>query len=173
MRYVMTIGGQGTRLKTISPVDKHLLYYKNKRLVEWIKTIIPTIEIIGVEKTNSRKETLNKIAGYEDVVIIDCDIIPFGIEHMLFTKDTIVCFWSHKKKYGSVIVEDSKVIEADEKDSISYIKCSGVYFVESVDKLLEKMEDENSIAKAMIGSSVIVESSFVRMGDIEDYMEAL
>ena len=173
MRYVLTIGGHGTRLKGISPVDKHLLYYKNKRIVEWMKEIIPTIEIIGEEKTNSRKETLKQIRHYENCVIVDCDIIPFGLSEVSFTEDTLLCFHSTKQKYGSIICEEGKLKEANEGVSISNLKCSGVYFVSSVDKLLNSMKDENSIAKGMIGAQVMLEKSFIRLGDVEDYMEAL
>lgn len=173
MNYIITIGGQGTRLKDMSPVDKHLLYWKDKRIIDWIKEELPAAKAIGEQKTNNRKETLEYIKDMTNVCIIDCDIIPFGLNELTFNDDTILCFESNKKKYGSVIVENKKVLETNENNSISNIKASGVYFVKSVKSLLENMKDDNSISSGMIGADVIMESSFVRMGDVEDYMEAL
>lgn len=173
MIYVVTIGGKGERLKPLSPKDKHLLYYKNKRIIEWIEQETPSVRIIGESKTKNRKETLQEIQTLEDVFIIDCDIIPFGIKDMVFTKDTVVCFHSEKPKYGSVVVVNGKVIRTDESNSISKVKCSGVYFVKSVKKLLEKMQEPNSIVSGMLGADVFIEKTFLRMGDVEDYMEAI
>lgn len=173
MRYILTIGGQGTRLKSISPVDKHLLYWRDKRIVEWIQSIIPTIEIIGTTKTPDRRETLKEISHYENTCIIDCDIIPFGLDSVEFDGDTICVFTSNKEKYGSVVIENGKVNGVAENVNISRFKCSGAYYVENVSDLINKMKNPNSIGAAMTGASVLLEKSFVRMGDIEDYFESL
>lgn len=50
MNIYITVGSYGTRLKGISPKDKHLLYFKNKRIIDWIKDILPSAKIIGEEK---------------------------------------------------------------------------------------------------------------------------
>lgn len=173
IKYIVTIGGMGERMKCLSPVDKHLLYYKDKRIIEWILSILPSAQVIGQEKTNSRKQTLLSIKDYKNVCIVDCDIIPFGLDKISFEEDTVLCFLSNKTKYSSVIIHNGKVINASEENILTNTKCSGVYFVRSVKDLLDKMINENSLCEAMIGSKAIFENTFVRMGDPEDYMESL
>jgi len=160
-------------MKQISPVDKHLLYWYDKRIVEWIQGIIPEIEIVGTEKTPNRMETLKQISHYTDTCVVDCDIIPFGIETIPFTDNTLLCFCSDKNKYGSVIVDTGKVMDVQENENTSRFKCSGVYFVQSVADTINKMKNPNSIGSAMIGADAMLEKTFKRMGDIEDYFEAL
>ena len=41
-----------------------------------------------------------------------------------------------------------------------------------MENTLNKMQD-NSIASGIIGAKCIVENTFVRLGDLEDYMEAI
>jgi hypothetical protein len=174
MNIIITIGGSGTRLKCISPIDKHLLYYKNKRIIEWIEDILPDAKIIGQTKTNSRYETLYSIKDMEDCLIIDCDIIPFGID-LSFDKsnDLIFVFTSNKNKWGSIKIDDDKLINASETDSISNIKCSGAYFIKNINTLLNNMTNKDSIASGMIGASIKYENTFLRFGDIEDYKESI
>jgi hypothetical protein len=65
------------------------------------------------------------------------------------------------------------VSAALERDNVSSLKCSGMYFVKSIDRLLNSMTDDNSVASGMIGARVIEEDTFIRVGDVEDYYEAL
>lgn len=171
----VTIGGCGTRLKGLSPKDKHLLYYKNYRIIDWIKTIVPDINVIGEQKTSSRKETLSLIPIKNNVLIIDCDIIPFGfnLESLFIDNDCVFAFHSIKNKYGSIIVENGKVVSCSETNSISNTKCSGIYFLKDLEKTLSSMVDNNSIISGMIGASVILEDTFLRLGDVEDYLESI
>ena len=174
MNIIVTIGGSGTRLKCISPKDKHLLYYKNKRIIDWIKEVLPDCDIIGYNRTNSRYETLESVRDIKDCLIIDCDIIPFDID-LSFDKnnDLIFVFESVKDKWGSVIVEDDILLDSSESNNISNIKCSGAYFIKDMNKMLDKMLDKNSIASAMIGANIKYENTFLRFGDIEDYTESI
>lgn len=172
----ITIGGCGSRLKKISPKDKHLLYWKNKRIIEWILEIIPDAKIIGKNKTNNRIETLNQINGpRKDILIIDCDIIPFGFDksNIDTSSDAVFVFESKKQKYGSVLIENNRITNCSESDSISRIKCSGIYFIKDLDTTISKMTNKNSIISGMVGASTVYENTFIRLGDIEDYMEAI
>lgn len=173
IKYYITIGGLGTRMKYLSPVDKHLLYWKDKRIITWIQEIIPSAKIIGNNKTNSRKETLFELENVKNVCIVDCDIIPFGLENMNFYENTVVCFKSHKGKYGSLQLLENRIVSASETENISNIKCSGVYFVEDMNKLLDSMIDPNSVVSGMIGSHVLFEETFMKLGDPQDYFESL
>lgn len=170
----ITIGGQGSRLKSLSPIDKYRLYYKDKRIIDWILTIVPTAKLLGHKKTNSRKETLLEIANQENVLIIDCDIIPFGLDLSLIDTrtDGIFVFRSDKDKWGSAEINNERLVSCDESNNISDYKCSGVYYIKNMRDTLDKME-QNSIASGIIGAKAIVESSFARFGDIEDYIEAI
>lgn len=173
MKIFVTIGGSGTRMKEISPVDKQFIYYRDKRIIEHIFKIFPYANLLGNAKTNSRKDTLREIAHEQDCLIVDCDIIPFGLPELNFDGDTLFFFNSEKPKYGSILIEDSRLIAVNEKDSISKNKCSGIYFVKSVSNLLDNMRDENSLASGMIGAKVIQENTFIKLGDVEDYYEAI
>lgn len=171
----ITIGGSGSRLKSISPVDKHLLFYNDKRIIDHIKNIIPDAKTIGDIKTNNRKETLAQIKEKENILIIDCDIIPIGFSYDQIdtSTDCIFVFRSAKRKYSSIIIENNKVLYASEDKCLSNIKCSGIYFIKNLETLLLSMTDSNSIISGMIGSYVIYEDSFLRLGDIEDYSETI
>lgn len=173
MKIFVTIGGSGTRMKEISPFDKQFIYYREKRIIEHIFQIFPYANLLGDNKTNSRRETLQEIANEEDCLIVDCDIIPFGLPDLQFDGDTLFYFNSDKPKYGSILIEDDKLLAVDEKNSISKNKCSGIYFVKSMSRLLEQMKDDNSLASGMIGAKVIQENTFIKLGDVEDYYEAL
>jgi hypothetical protein len=171
-KFYVTIGGQGLRMKAISPKEKHLLYYKNRRIIDWILHLIPDAKLLGATKTLSRKHTLQEIKNEKNVVIIDCDIIPFGIDLTKIDFNSVYVFNSDKKKYGSVIVENNIIKESNEKENISNIKCSGIYCVKDIDILLKNMED-NSIVSGMIGAKAIYENTFKRFGDVEDYYESI
>lgn len=172
----ITIGGIGSRLKTISPLDKHELYYQEKKIIEWILDIVPNAIIIGKEKTNNRKETLEQIPHKDNVLIIDCDIIPFNfnINQISEDQDSVFVFSSNKKKYGSVLLDkNNQIIKSSENDNISNIKCSGIYYIKNLEPTLNKMKGPNSIISGMIGAKAIYENSFIKLGDIEDYIEAI
>jgi hypothetical protein len=173
INYYLTIGGEGLRMKCISPKDKYLLYWRDKRIIDWIIEIIPTVKIVGFEKTRSRKETLNQITEKKNICIIDCDIIPFGLPKIEFYGDTVICFNSDKNKYSSVKTINDVIYDVSEHTNISQTKCSGVYFFEDIDKLLNNMTDENSIVSGMIGSKILYENTFIKLGDVEDYFESL
>lgn len=173
MNIFVTIGGSGERLKPISPKDKHLLYYKDKRIIDWVQEICPQAQLLGKNKTASREETLQEIRHLQNVVIIDCDIIPFGLVLNEFNNDTAYVFRSLKNKYGSIIIENNKIVDSSEKGNISDIKCSGVYCIKDMQVLLKNMKDDNSIISGMLNADVIYEDTFLRFGDVEDYFESL
>lgn len=173
MNVYITIGGQGTRLKTISPLDKYLLHLGDKTILEHIYDIFPTAKLVGHKKTTSRRETLAELAGQEDCLIVDCDLIPRDFQPFSTDMDTIFAFRSNKDKYCSLVLQNNRVASALERKNISSLKCSGLYFVKSVDRLLASMTDDNSIASGMVGARVIEEDTFIRVGDVEDYYEAL
>lgn len=176
MRQYITIGGGGTRLKNLSPIDKHLLYYKDKRIIEWILSIIPNAIVIGYEKTNNRVETLKQIKYNENILIVDCDIIPFGFNESMIDEntDTVYVFESKKNKWGSVLIDDNKkIIDSSESLNLSDIKCSGIYYIKNLQYTLNKMTNPNSIISGMIGANIIYENTFMRLGDVEDYTSAI
>ena len=173
IKYYITIGGQGSRMKNISPKDKHLLYFKNKRIIEWIFDIVPTAKILGEKKTLSRMETLQQIGEEKNVIIIDCDIIPFGLKIDKFEEDTVYVFSSDKNKYGAVITENFRIKKYSEKENISNVKCSGVYCVKDMRMLLKNMKEKDSIISGMINAKAIFENTFKRFGDLEDYYESI
>jgi hypothetical protein len=170
---VVSVGGSGSRLKCLSNLEKQNLYFWDKTIIDWIGTIYPNHYTIGVNKTKSRRETLNEIRSWNNVLLFDCDIIPFGMPELSFKTDEVVCFTSTKKKYGSVKIENGLVVESTEKQSTWENKLSGAYFIKSVSKLLERMSDDNSVISGMDKPKVYFEDTFVRLGDREDYLEAI
>lgn len=171
----ITIGGRGTRLSSLSLLDKQYLYYQDKKIIEHILNIFPDAKIVGKNKTQSRIETLRLIEEKSNILIIDCDIIPYNInlENIDINVNNIYAFKSNKNKYGSILINDNIVIDTNEKINISNIKCSGVYFCKDLDSVISQMTDSNSIASGMLGSRVIIEDTFKRFGDIEDYYDAI
>lgn len=175
IKIFITTAGNGVRLKNLSPKDKHLLYYNNKRIINWIKEIAPNSIEFCPQKTNSRKETLSFLKNESDCLIIDCDIIPIGfnINQLSFEEDFLFAFNSNKSKWGSIVVKNDRLIKCSESENISNIKCSGIYFIKNVEKLLNQMTDPNSVASGMIGAKIVYENTFLRLGDIEDYCNTI
>jgi hypothetical protein len=172
----ITIGGIGSRLKTITNLEKYNLYYLNKTILEHTTNILPDSNIVGHTKTNSRKETFEQIQHRYNVLIIDCDIIPFQInlKDINMTQDNVYIFESDKNKYGSINFDTKFVItEASEDNNISKYKCSGVYFCKDLHETLKKMKHPDSIVSGMLGAKAILENTFKRFGDVEDYYEAI
>lgn len=167
----MTIGGMGSRLKSISSLEKQNLYWWDKTIQEWNMSLIPNLKLLGHEKTKSRHETLMEIQDLENVLIVDCDIIPFGMPELSYETDEVVCFISTRKKWGSVLVENDIVVECSETPTDWTTKLSGVYFIKSMRDLLNKMENPNSIISGMQNPKVYYEDTFIRLGDREDYLE--
>jgi len=171
----ITIGGHGTRLKNISSIEKQNLYFWNKKIIDHIYGIFPDAKVVGLTKTNSRRETLRQINDRYNVLIIDCDIIPFNIDlkDIDINKNNVYTFTSAKNKYGSIVVENNSVVSSSEYNNLSKVKCSGVYFCKDLQSVIENMTDPNSIVSGMIGANIIMEKTFKRLGDIEDYYEAI
>jgi hypothetical protein len=171
----ITVGGHGTRLKNISSIEKQNLYFWNKRIIDHIYDIFPDAKVIGHTKTNNRKETLQQINDRYNVLIIDCDIIPLDINlnDININNNNVYVFMSNKNKYGSIIVENNSVVSSSEYNNLSKVKCSGVYFCKDLQSVIESMTDPNSIVSGMIGANIIMENTFKKLGDIEDYYEAI
>ena len=86
----------------------------------------------------------------------------------------VFVFNSNKNKYGSVILdENDRIIDYSEKNNISNIKCSGIYFIKNLNNLLHNMKEENSIISGLIGSDIIYENTFIKLGDVDDYFESI
>lgn len=174
MKVVITANGEGSRMKGLSPLPKHELYFGDKKIIDYLLYVFPGAEVLTGFPSNSRRETLERIKDYEDCLIVDCDIMPLGFI-MPSTKDNFLFYFkSNKEKYSSIVLGDGgKVAKVSETIKISDNHCSGIYFVKSVANLLEKMTDDNSIASGMIGAWTLREDYIVKVGDPSDYYEAL
>lgn len=176
MRVVITANGKGERMKYLSPLPKHELYFGDKKIIDHLKEVFPGAEVLTGFESNSRRETLERIRDYTDCLIVDCDIIPktgFKYVSAIYDNGSVLVFDSDKEKYSSVQVPLNFIIKASENKSISNTKCSGMYFVKSVDLLLKNMTDDNSIVSGMIGSGITRETDIIKLGDPSDYYEAL
>lgn len=174
MNVVITANGKGERMKGLSPLPKHELYFGDKKIIDHLLEVFPGARVLQNLPSNSRKETLEYIKDLEDCLIVDCDIIPEKEKIHLIPvyEDFLFSFKSNKEKYSSIIVEYGRVTRASETTKISNTHCSGIYFVKSVAALLERMKTD-SIAEAMIGAKVIEENYIYKLGDPQDYYEAL
>jgi hypothetical protein len=169
---VITANGEGSRMKCLSQKPKHHLYYRDKKIIDHLKELFPQAEVLEGKPSQSRRDSLEYIRHYKDCLIIDCDIIP-DFKTWSINEDFLYYFNSNKDKYGSIITDKSgKVLNASERKNISQQKTSGVYFVKSVSDLIDRMQTD-SIAEAMIGAKAVYEDSFIRLGDPQDYYEAM
>lgn len=174
MKVVITANGKGERMKGLSPLPKHELYFGDKKIIDHLLEIFPGAEVLTGFPSNSRRETLERIKDYTDCLIVDCDIIPSMVYvPNNFSGDWLYCFWNTKEKYSSFKTKDHLISEVSESKKISDVHCSGVYFVKSVKRLLKKMTDDNSILSGMIGANTLQEADWIKLGDPEDYYEAL
>jgi len=160
MRVVITAKGHGTRMKGLSPLPKHHLYYKDKKIIDHLLSIYPEAEVLDGEPDNSRRETLGRIKDYTDCLIIDCDIILTERLKFDHTWNCLFYFESNKDKYSSINVENGVVVKAKESPSLSNHRCSGVYFVKSIFDLLHIMKTD-SIAEAMTLATAYPEDVFI------------
>lgn len=190
---IITANGEGSRMKGISPLPKHLLWYGGKRIVDHIRDAFPGLpvkvlarfdtpghDVIRCGPTRTRKETLEIIRGVKNVLVCDCDIIPAFYWHRMpvvstgFDTDAIWFFESDCEKYGGLEIDDeSRLVAAKERGQGHKYRASGLYFLKDVGATLDRMEDHNGLAAAMIGARCIPEDTFIRLGDPEDYTNAV
>lgn len=178
---VITAKGRGERMKGFGPQPKHLLYYGGKRIIDHIKDCFAgwPVEVLDGEPTNSRTETLELLRGRKNVMIVDCDIIPLNWIDPLpkATPETDAIWWfcSNNPKYGGLYVgDDGRLVSVTEKgDTQTKYRASGIYFLKDVGATIDRMTDPNSIASGMIGARMLHENTFIRVGDLEDYLAAL
>lgn len=175
VQYVCTVGGQSMRMQRIAPLPKHHVYYKGMQVKDWIAVLLPDVQFIGDGKSPSRLHTLLPLSHMHNVCIVDCDNIPYGVAGMQFNNDTVLAFYSDSDKYGHITLDaEGKLQSAHERTAGAGLKCSGVYFVRSMNALLQRMQHTpNSIAAAMTGADVLQEHTTVRIGDADDYYNAL
>lgn len=206
LKIVITANGEGSRMKAISPKPKHLLYYGGKRIIDCIvEALQPFGEVFvfgvypGSENadnwmvcgpTGSRKEQLELLRGWQNVMVVDCDVIPvFSAESFKdptpkirrdfestieLGQDAIWYFDSDNQKYGGLEMDENcRLKSAKERGQGQKKRASGLYFLKDVGATVDRMTDPNSIAAAMIGARMIFENTFIRVGDPEDYLNAL
>lgn len=201
---IITANGNGERMKGLSPRPKHLLYYGGKRIIDHIIEALQPFGDVRVfgrfpdhlppgvwlecGETESRKAQLELIRDWENVLIVDCDVIPVfpGVEKQkeffelmcfgdpLFAKDTIWYFESDCPKYGGLEMSaGGYLIAAKERGQGHKYRASGLYFLKHVGATLDRMADPNSIASGMDEARMIFENTFIRVGDAADYLNAL
>ena len=89
-------------------------------------------------------------------------------------KDAIWCFESDNPKYGGLEISETGTLSAaKERGQGHKYRASGLYFLKDVGSTVDRMKDQNSIAAAMVGARMIFENTFIRVGDPEDYLNAL
>ncbi len=201
LKIVITANGEGSRMKAISPKPKHLLYYGGKRIIERIIEALQPfgdVHVFGQDYTGiplgmwmecgptpNRKEHLRQLTKImkTNILIVDCDVIPV-FELLVWEQlmnafcagsdDMIVYFDSDNPKYGGLVMDENWcLLAAKERGQGQNKRASGLYFLKDVGATVDRMADPNSIASGMIGARMIFENTFVRVGDPEDYLNAL
>lgn len=141
-------------------------------------------------ETKNRRAQLELIRDWKNVLIVDCDVIPvFTAESFkdstpkvvrLFEsiielkQDAIWYFESDCKKYGGLEMdENGRLVGGKERGEGQKYRASGLYFLKDVGATVDRMTDPNSILSGMAGAVMIFENSFIRVGDPEDYLNAL
>lgn len=186
-------------MKGLSPRPKHLLYYGGKRIIDHIIEALQPFGDVRVfgrfpdhlprgvwmecGVTESRKAQLELIRDWQNVLIVDCDVIPVVDGHVcdaiFYTllnseTDAIWYFKSDCPKYGGLEMnDDRRLAAAKERGCWQKRRASGLYFLKHVGAVVDRMEDPNSIAGGMAGAWMIFEDTFIRVGDVEDYLNAL
>lgn len=146
--------------------------------------------------TESRKHSLELIRDLKNVLVVDCDVIPVFAKPTFVPdfkeyfewlptqpNDYIFCFASSSQKYcglhftfDGAECQSSGCLESAIEHEVSerpMPRASGLYFLKDVGATVDRMTDPNSIASGMIGARMIFENTFIRVGDPEDYLNAL
>ena len=212
LKIVITATGEGSRMKAISPKPKHLLYYGGKRIIDCIVEALKPfgeVHVFGAYPgsetadnwmvcgpTGSRKEQLELLGNWKNVLIVDCDVIPVFAKPTFVPdfkeyfewlptqpNDYIFCFASSSPKYcglhftfDGAECQSSGCLESAIEHEVSerpMPRASGLYFLKDVGATADRMTDHNSIASGMIGAKMTPEQTFIRVGDPEDYLNAL
>lgn len=203
LKIVITANGEGSRMKGISPLPKHLLWYKGKRIVDCIRdnlSHLGEVKVFGrfpdylpegvwmeCGVTESRKAQLELIRDWKNVLIVDCDVIPgkftdpVGVmyfDYVVFLteqkEDVIWYFLSDVKgKYGALEMTEDGILTAAKERGEGIAFASGLYFLKDVGATIDRMTNPNSIASGMIGARMVFEKTFIRVGDPEDYVKAV
>ena len=146
--------------------------------------------------TESRKHSLELIRDLKNVLVVDCDVIPVFAKPTFVPdfkdyfewlptqpNDYIFCFASSSQKYcglhftfDGAECQSSGCLESAIEHEVSerpMPRASGLYFLKDVGATADRMTDPNSIASGMIGAKMTPEQTFIRVGDPEDYLNAL
>lgn len=141
-------------------------------------------------ETESRKAQLEIIRDWRNVLIVDCDVIPVFVAESFkdptpkikrsfdsiieLGTDAIWYFESDCSKYGGLEADENwRLVAAKERGQGHKYRASGLYFLKHVGTTIDRMTDHNSIAGGMAGAMMIFENTFIRIGDAEDYLNAL
>ena len=147
-------------------------------------------------ETPNRKAQLELIRNWKNVLIVDCDVIPVFAKPTFVPdfkeyfewlptqpNDYIFCFASSSPKYcglhftfDGAECQSSGCLESAIEHEVSerpMPRASGLYFLKDVGATADRMTDPNSIASGMIGAKMTPEQTFIRVGDPEDYLNAL
>jgi len=195
LKIVITANGEGSRMKALSPKPKHLLYYGGKRIIDCIVEALSPFGkplVFGVfpgsanaenwmvcASTESRKAQLELIRDWKNVLIVDCDVIPINwidaLPKAVPETDVIWFFPSTEPKYGGLYQDENGILESvtEKGDTTTNFRASGLYFLKDVGATVDRMTDPNSIAAAMVGAKMVYENTFIRVGDPDDYLNAL
>jgi GTP:adenosylcobinamide-phosphate guanylyltransferase len=153
---IITANGEGNRMKSISTLPKFMLNYKGKSIIQHlIEQCSPTHilthyniltdNVIHIEKTTSRKETIEHIKHLNNVYIVDADIV--------FNED-----------FSPNIYLTDILFTCNGRNA-------GIYFVKSISTLLDKMIGDD-IVSGMVNFKSI-EFKTVHLGTPDEYYKAI
>ena len=149
MKIVITANGKGSRMSKYGQ-PKFLLPYKGKRIIDWLyavfnKPYILThhnidLPYIKCNPTETRKQTLEYISDWENVLIVDCDIYIEQFTHKPLKETLYIC------------------------NGIN----AGLYYVESIATLLTNMQGDDIVSG--MNNFDIVELKTKHLGTPFDYI---
>lgn len=147
---VITANGKGERMAKYQ-IPKFMLPYKGRPILRHLLDFFPSAIVLthhaiaGIPRyicqpTESRRETLEYLAGWENVLIVDSDIIVLDSVSKSYNKDSVY-----------------------KRDGIN----AGLYFVENISRLLTDMRGDD-IVSGMIEPEILA-CDTIHLGTESEY----
>lgn len=193
MTVIYPINGRNERMGRLFKTPKHLLLYKGVPAITLSTTFmkefgtvkvllgnypeVPYVDNIKVTPTDNPVDTIKQFMLKDNFFIVDCDIIPFGLNPP--QGNTVYLFKNENQltHYSNFKVENGLVVDCNEKGEVFDWAGAGIYFFRMNDDFYQYSVGAKSVSeiiRRMVrdGKKVHADttSKIFRFGTLEDIL---
>ena len=193
MTVIYPINGSNERMGKLFKTPKHLLLYKGISAITFSTTFmkdfgtvkvlignypdVPHVDNIKVTPTDNPVDTIKQFMLKDNFFIVDCDIIPFGLNKP--QGNTVYLFRNENQltHYSNFKVENGLVVDCNEKGKVFEWAGTGIYFFRMNDDFYQYSVGAKSVSEIIrrmvkAGKKVNADttSKIFRFGTLEDIL---